>query len=110
MEHEELLSDLVGRVVDDAKAVAEAELLVAKERAKAEVGARARKFGVVTTLFVFALSLASAALVALLVGLVLTMSPRIGPGPATLIVTAGALMLAVILTLIGRAEYRRVRR
>lgn len=93
MDHQETLSDLVGRVVDDAKAVAEAELAVAKERARIE----ARRFGIAAALFVGAAVLALAAIVALLVGLILTLLPRVGPGPATTIVVIGTLVIAAIL-------------
>ena len=110
MGSEDTLSDIVGRVVDDAKAVAQAELTVAKERGKAEVRLRVRKFGIVGAFLSIAILLATGALVALLVGLILTLAPITGPGWATLIVTTAALLLAALLAWLAVAEYRRVRR
>lgn len=100
MTQDETLSDIVGRVVDDAKAVAQAELVVARERAKVE----ARRFGIAAGLFAGAAVLAFAAIVALLVGLILSLLPHAGPGGSTVIVVLAALAVAALLGWLGYAK------
>ncbi len=94
---EESLPELVSRVVDDAKEVARAEVDLVKAQAVAKVaGYRAPAI-----LLVVAAFLASAAVPALLVGLILTLSPRVGPGWATLIVILVTLTIAGLLAKLG---------
>ncbi|MEN2785462.1 phage holin family protein [Sphingomonas qilianensis] len=94
---------LAGDLVADARAYALAE--VAVYRAKATVWLGEAKF--VAIFGVSALVLANAAVIALFVGLLLTLAPRVGPGWATVIVVGGTLVLVALL---GWLALRRVRK
>ena len=101
-EPEESVSELLGRLVEDAREFGEAELDYYRALA-AEKIEEAR-----TSLWMAALAagLLLAAAVALVFGLVLTLAPLIGPGPATLLVvavTAGAAWL------LGRGAWRHIK-
>lgn len=54
--------------------------------------------------FVPALLLVVAAIGALLVGLIMTLTPRVGPGWATMIVVLGSLIVAAVLALLGKRQ------
>ena len=89
-ETDESIGELFTRLVDDAKLYGRAELdyyrTLARERLRA--GRSSLWMGGV------ALALGNAAGIALVVGMVLTLSPLVGPGLATLIVVVVALALA----------------
>ena len=94
---QESLGALLGRLVEDGKGYARAEIGYYKTLARARLGEvrGGLIFGVV------ALVLALAAINALLVGLVLTLATLVGPGWATLIVVLGALALAGLMALLA---------
>lgn len=94
---------LAAQAVADARAFADAEIAYWKALALARLSdARgALILGAVVLL------LANSAAIALIVGLVLTLSPHVGPGAATLIVVVTALGAAA---LAGRAALVRYRR
>lgn len=101
---DESIGDLFGRLVDDAKGFGQAELdyyrVLVRERLRAAK----------TSLWMgaVAMSLALAASVALVVGLVLTLAPLVGPGWATLIVVSVALGLASLMGWLAWQQIKRV--
>lgn len=94
---QESLTELVSRVVDDAKGVARAEIAVVK----AQAGAKVAGYRTAAILLVAAYYLGTAALVGLVVGLIMTLTPRVGPGWATLIVIGAVVLLAGLLAKLG---------
>lgn len=94
---EETLPELVSRIVDDAKEVARAEVALVKAQALAKVAG----YRTAAALFVAAYLVSVAALIALVVGLVLTLAPRVGPGWATAIVVAATFAVAGLLGWLG---------
>jgi len=96
------LPDLVGRLVDDARGVVSAEV----ELYKAKAGERVSAYRSAAVFFVAAGVLALAALVALLVGLILTLSTLIGPGYSTAIVVVAVLVIAAALAVVGKSKLR----
>ena len=101
---DESIGDLFGRLVDDAKGFGQAELdyyrILVRERLRAAK----------TSLWMgaVAMSLALAASVALVVGLVLTLAPLVGPGWATLIVVSVALGFASLMGWLAWQQIKRV--
>ena len=97
-------ADLFGRLVDDAKGLGRAEIdyyhTLVRERLRA-----AR-----TSLWMggVAMAMGLAASVALVVGLVLTLAPRVGPGWATLIVVGVSLGVAGIMGWLSWQQIKRV--
>ncbi len=94
------LADLFGQLATDARDVARAEAGVLKARAFDTVD-RYKAAGI---LFAVAGGIGSAVMTALLVGLILTLSPRVGPGFATLIVVGVFGLITIILGLLGKAR------
>lgn len=100
---EESIGELIGRLVEDGKGVARAEIDYYRTLVATKVGeARA---GLI--LGIAALVIALCSVTALLVGLILSLTPLIGPALATLIVIVVALALAGLL---GWLAYRHVTR
>jgi hypothetical protein len=97
---DETLSDVVGRVLDDAKSVARAEANLAKARAIYKI----RGYKAPAILFGIAAVLALAAAIGLIVGLILTLATLVGPGFATLIVVAGFGLIAFVCVRVGIAK------
>jgi hypothetical protein len=97
------IATLAMQAVDDAKRWARAEIAYGKALA----GERGVDAGVGVGLGLAALALAQAVVVALLVGIVLTLAPHVGPGIATLIVVVAAL---IVTALLGWLALNRVRR
>jgi predicted phage tail protein len=101
---EESLGELFGRLIDDAKGFGRAELdyyrVLARERLRAAK----------TSLWMGAVAgaLALAAAVALVVGSVLTLTPMVGPGWATLIVVGIALLLSGVMGWLAWQQIKRV--
>lgn len=91
---------LVHQLVGDAREYASAEVQLAKAKALAQV-ARYKTAGI---FFALAGVLALAALIALLVGLILTLAPLVGPGLATLIVIGVTFAIAGVLAWIGKSR------
>lgn len=96
------LPELVGRLVDDARGVVSAEV----ELYKAKAGERVSAYRSAAVFFVAAGVLGLAALIALLVGLILTLSTLVGPGYATAIVVVVVLAIAGVLAIIGKSRLR----
>jgi hypothetical protein len=97
------IGSLVATLAEDGRAYALAE--VATYRAKAMAWLGEAKF---VAIFGFsALLLVNGAIIALFVGLLLTLVPRVGPGWATVIVVGGTLVLA---GLFGWLALRHVRK
>lgn len=90
---DESLGALITRVVDDAKAYVGAEIALYRAKAMVWVGT----IKIVAILGITALVLVNAAVIALLVGLILTLQTLVGPGWATLIVVAVTLAIAGLL-------------
>lgn len=101
---DESIGDLFGRLVDDAKGFGRAELdyyrVLVRERLRA---AKASLW-----MGAVAGALALAASVALVVGLVLTLAPLVGPGWATLIVVGVSLALASVMGWLAWQQIKRV--
>lgn len=97
---EQSFAQLVQQLADDAREVAGAEL----ELQKAKLAGRVARYKTAAIFFAVAGTLALAALIALLVGLIMTLTPVVGPGIATLIVIGAVLTLAAVLGLIGKSR------
>lgn len=94
------VTTLIGRLVDDSRTLVSAE--VALYKAKASERVAAYKSAVI--FFAVAGVLALAALVALLVGLILSLATLIGPLGATAVVVGVVLLIALILALVGKGR------
>ncbi|EZP72498.1 hypothetical protein BV96_01938 [Sphingomonas paucimobilis] len=94
------------RLYSDGRAYADAEIERQKLRAGiAGSGVRdAAIFGMAGFLLVLS------ALIALLVGLIMTLAPHIGPGWATAAVFGGSLIIALALLLIAKSRITRMRK
>lgn len=97
---DEGLPDLVGRLVDDARGLVSAEVELYKSKAAERVAA----YKAAALFFAVAGVLGLAALIALVVGLILTLATLIGPGFATLVVIGIVLAAAAALALTGRSK------
>lgn len=100
MTEEPGVATLVGQLVEDTRNLASAEIALAKAR----VGERVSAYKSAAIFFAIAGVLALAALVALLVGLIMTLTPLTGPGFATAVVVVLVLVLAGVLGMIGKAR------
>ena len=101
---EEGIGALVGQAVSDARAYALAEIAVYRAKAMAWLGEA--KF--VAIFGISALVLANCAIIALFVGLLLTLAPRVGPGWATVIVVGGTLALVGLLGCLALRHIRKM--
>lgn len=97
---DEGVGTLVHRAVADAKALAGAEV----ELYKAKFGDKLTAWKSAAIFFTIAGVLALAALIALLVGLILTLTPLVGPGGATAIVIGATLLIAAVLGYVGKGK------
>ncbi len=97
---DEGIAALVSQLVDDARGLAGAEVALVKAR----VGERVAAYRNAAVFFVIAGVLALAALIALLVGLIMSLATLIGPGLATAAVVFGVLALAAVLAIIGKGR------
>ena len=102
-DEEEGIGALIARAVADGRAYADAEIAYWRALAMDRL-ADARSAAV---LAILVLLLAQAAAIALIVGLVMILTPHVGPGLATLIVV---LIAAAAAALFARAALRRFRR
>ncbi|MEZ0496675.1 phage holin family protein [Sphingomonas sp. IW22] len=100
------IAELAMQTVDDAKRWARAETAYYKALA----GERGGDAGIGVGLALAAAGLVQAAVVALLVGLVLTLAPAVGPGWATLIVVVATLLIASIIGMVAIGRLRRAAR
>lgn len=94
---DEGLGDLVSRLVADARTYATAEAALLRETATSR--ARAARGGAV--MLVAALLLVSAAVTALIVGVLMTLAEAVGPAWATAIVVVVTLVVAGLLGWLG---------
>lgn len=97
---DESLPELVGRLVDDTRGVVSAEV----ELQKAKLSERVSAYKAAAIFFAAAGVLALAALIALLVGLIVTLATLIGPGFATAVVVIVVLTVAGVLAMVGRGK------
>ncbi|MES3054979.1 phage holin family protein [Sphingomonas faeni] len=99
-DEDESLSSIVGRLATETKSLATAEVAVYK----AKFGETASAYKSAAMFFAVAGTLALAALIALLVGAILTLATLVGPGWSTVIVVVAVLALAGILAMIGKSK------
>lgn len=90
---QESISELLSRLVSDVKAVAATEVALYRAKSASWLG----QAKMIAIFGVAALILANAAIIALLVGLILTIQTLVGPGWATVIVVLGTLVIAGLL-------------
>lgn len=100
VEEDESLVSIVGRLAGEARGLATAEVAVYK----AKFGETASAYKTAAMFFAVAGVLALAALIALLVGAILTLATLVGPGWATAIVVVAVLAIAGILAMIGKSK------
>lgn len=101
---DEGLGTVVSRVVDDAKAYAQAEVTLWKTVAST----RGSQAGIAAGLAVGAVVIAVSAVTALLVGAILSLRPIIGPAWATLLVVVVAFAIAGVLGKMALTGFKRV--
>lgn len=98
------IGDLLTRLLDDVRTLGNAELDYWRTLARRKL--REARAGLWWG--ALAISLGLAASVALVVGLVLTLAPVVGPGFATLIVVVGISLLAAIMGRLAWVQVKRV--
>jgi hypothetical protein len=103
---DESVATLVGQLVEDTRDLAAAEIALYKARFAERAGA----YKSAILFFAVAGVLALAALIALLVGLILSLATLIGPGFATLAVVVTVLVIAAVLGIIGKGRLAPARR
>lgn len=94
------VATLATQLIDDTREVVGAEIAVHKAR----IGERVAAYKGAAVFFAIAGVLALAALIAMLVGLILSLATLIGPGLATLAVVAGTLVIAGGLAMVGKGR------
>jgi hypothetical protein len=99
---EDGIGTLIGRLVEDAKAFARAEIAVYRAQAMKLVA----DYRTAAVLCVVALVLAHAAAIALLVGIILCIAAALGPIWATVITIGGTLVVAGLLVWIALSMIR----
>ncbi|WP_200916136.1 phage holin family protein [Sphingomonas sp. Leaf20] len=99
-DNDESLTEVVGRLAAETRALAGAEVAVYK----AKFGETASAYKSAAMFFAVAGVLGLAALIALLVGAILTLATLVGPGWATVTVVGVVLVLAGILAMIGKSK------
>ncbi|KQN28375.1 hypothetical protein ASF00_11040 [Sphingomonas sp. Leaf34] len=97
---DESLSTIVSRLASETRSLATAEVAVYK----AKFGETASAYKSAAMFFAVAGVLALAALIALLVGAILTLATVMGPGWSTAIVVVAVLAFAGILAMIGKSK------
>ena len=95
---EEGVATLVSRLVDDSRTLVSAEVALYKAKA----GERVSAYKSAVVFFAIAGVLALAALIALLVGLILSLATLIGPLGATAIVVGIVFAVAAVLGIVGK--------
>lgn len=99
-EEDENVGTLVSRLVDETRGLAGAEIALYKAR----IGERVSAYRNAAIFFAIAGVLALAALIALLVGLIVTIATLVGPGFATAIVVVATLVIAAVLGIVGKGK------
>ena len=97
---EEGVATLVGRLVDDGRAVVSAEVALYRAR----LGERVSAYKAAAIFFVAAGVLALAAVIALLVGLIVSLATLMNPFAATAIVVGVVLVVAGVLAVVGKGK------
>lgn len=100
VEQRESVSSLLSRLVEHVRDLVSAEVALQK----AKLGERIAGYKSAVVFFAIAGVLALAALIALLVGLIMTLTPSVGPGFATLIVVGVVLVIAGVLGMMGKSR------
>lgn len=93
---------LVGRLIEDTRALAGAEVALYK----AKLAERVAAYKGAVVFFAAAGILALAALIALLVGLILSLATLIGPGLATAAVVIAVFAIAGVLAMVGSGRLK----
>ncbi|WP_066794894.1 phage holin family protein [Sphingomonas soli] len=101
---EEGIGDLLSRLAEDGKGYAQAEIDYYRTLARAKL----RDARAMLWMGAAAMALALAASVALVVGLVLTLAPRVGPGWATLIVVTGISLVSAVMARLAWVQVKRI--
>lgn len=101
---DEPLGEVISRLVESGKSYARAEINRQKIRAS-EVGLEFRNIAVLLGIAVF---LTLAAAVALIVGILLALTPAIGAWGATAAVVCSTLGVVFVLLLLARSRFRRI--
>ena len=91
-------------IVDDAKLLLDTELSYFRAR----IGANFRSIKMIIAIFSVGIAFGTAGLVALVLGLLLTLSPIIGPGMATLVVALGFCILGAAIMFWSVRKARRL--
>ena len=94
------LASLVGRTIEDGRAVVSAEIALYK----AKTAERLTAYKGAVTFFAIAGVLALCGFIALLVGLILSLATLIGPGLATLAVVVTVFAIAGVLAMVGKGR------
>ncbi len=100
VDNRESVTGLVSRLADDTKHLVQAEITLQK----AKLGERVTAYKSAAIFFSIAGVLAFAGLIALLVGLVITIATLTGPGFATMIVVFTVFTIAAVLGLLGKSK------
>jgi hypothetical protein len=98
------LGELFARLVDELRAMVDAEIALYR----AEAIKRGLTAGVAAGLMIGALTLAQGALIATLVGLILWLAPVIGTGFSIVAVVSAALVIAALLAWLGFRQIGRM--
>jgi hypothetical protein len=101
---DQALGDLLGRLVEDGKGYAQAEIVYYQTLVRSKL----RDARAMLWMGAAAIGLLSAALVALTVGLVLTLAQYVGPGWATLIVVVAISAIAGVMARLAWVHVKRV--
>lgn len=101
---DESVPALLTRLVEETRQLAGAEVALIKVR----VGSRVTAYRSAAIFFAVAGVLALAAVIALLVGAILTLATRVGPGWATVIVVVVTLLIAGVLGFVGSNKLKPV--
>lgn len=101
---QESIPILIGRLVDETRQLATAEVALYKAR----IGERVAAFKGATIFFAVAGVLGLCGFIALLVGLILSLATLIGPGLATLAVVLIVFVIAGVLAMVGAKRLKPV--
>lgn len=96
----ETLTSLVSQLVEDGRSFVTAEIDLVKARAADKIG----RYRSAAIFFGAAAVLGLSALIALLVGLIMALTPLTGPFAATMIVVGVVVVVAGILAMVGRSR------
>jgi len=98
------LGDLMSRLVEDMRTWFDAEFALYR----IEATRRSVSFAMAAGMIVGALVLAQAAIIALLVGLIMLLSPIVGMGFAVLIVVGASLVIVALLAWLGKRRIEKI--